>query len=80
MVAVLGNKTPEEFDLLTLPGIEGSSYSSNPVDLSNTSNNLEIGFVFAIKTNLGRYVKVRIHDVIQSGDFRDLALEIFVYR
>jgi hypothetical protein len=77
---VIGNKTPEEFDLLTLPGIQGLSYSTDPIDLSNNSGNLEIGFAFAIRTNLGRYVKVRIHDVIQSGDFRDLAIEIFIYK
>jgi len=80
MLAFIGNKTPEEFDLLSLPGIQGLSYSTSVIDLSNDSENLEIGFAFAIKTNLGRYVKVRIHDVIVSGDFRDLAVEVFVYK
>ena len=63
-VAVIGPKLDTDFDALPLQYIQGLTYSSNPIDMSNTSTNLASQFAFAIKTGLGRYAKIRIADVI----------------
>ncbi len=78
--AVLGLKADVDFDNLTIENIQALSFTSNPIDLSNTSANLARTFAFAIKTGLGRYVKVRIADVINRDPDRDLALEVFIFK
>ena len=80
MIAAVGPRNGTEFDALTLEQIQGLSYTTNPVDMSDNSQSLAPQFAFAIRTDLGRFAKVRISDVITSGTNRDLALEIFVYK
>jgi len=78
--AVLGTKTGDQFDNeITIKTLRSLNYGATSIDLSNTSPNLAANFTFAIKTNLGRYVKVRIADVITSDIYRDLALEMYIY-
>ncbi len=80
-VAVIGERTSAQFDdEVTLPYLQGLSYTTNPVDMSNGSANLREAVTMAIRTGLGRYVKIRIANVVERGDNRDLVLEIFVYR
>jgi hypothetical protein len=94
-VASLGNLSDDEFDAITLSELQAGSvrvsstrtitftYSTSAISLDNGSANLAIGYTFAIKTSLGRYVKVHVADVITRGadtTMRDLALEIYVYR
>ncbi len=85
--AVLGTKSNDQFDNeVTISVLRGLTYNSTMIDLSNSSPYLVPEFTFAIKTGLGRYVKVRIADVITRSDsnnqpiYRDLALEMYVYR
>jgi len=87
LIAPLGMKSGTDFDNITLPNLDPSvvSYSSNAINLSDSSGNFVQGFCFAIKTNLGHYVKVRIRTVVTyqapstSAD-SEMALEIFVYK
>jgi hypothetical protein len=82
-LATLGQKTDAAFDAVTLEELQGLSYSSSAISLNDGSSNLAAGFSFAIRTGLGRYVKVKLGDVITRGTDstkRDLALEIYVYR
>jgi hypothetical protein len=85
--AVLGTLDNTQFDdNVTIETLRGLDYSTTVIDLSNSSSNLAANFAFAIKTGLGRYVKVRIADVITRQDnnsqpvFRDLALEMYIYK
>ncbi len=79
--AVLGALTGDQFDTeVNIETLRNLTYGATSIDLSNTSPNLVANFAFAIKTNLGRYVKVRIADVITSDIYRDLALEMYIYR
>ena len=80
MIAAVGLRNATDFDALTLEQIQGLSYTANPIDMSDNSQSLAPQFAFAIRTDLGRFAKVRIADVITSGSNRDLALEIFVYK
>jgi hypothetical protein len=80
MIAAIGLRNPTDFDALTLEQIQGLSYTTNPIDMGDNSQSLAREFAFAIRTGLGRFVKVRIADVITSGTLRDLGLEIFVYK
>lgn len=79
--ALLGTKTGDQFDdEITIETLRSLSYNATSIDLSNTSPNLVANFTFAIKTNLGRYVKARIADIITSDVYRDLALEVYIYK
>jgi hypothetical protein len=79
--AVLGTKTDAQFDNeISIETLRSLNYGATSIDLSNASPNLAANFTFAIKTNLGRYVKVRIADIITSGIYRDLALEMYIYK
>ncbi len=84
--AVIGVKTSDQFDTdLTVEYLQGLSYNTNPIDMSDTSSNLQAGFAFAVKTGLGRYAKLRIGSVISRTDdqgnaYKDLALEVFLYK
>jgi hypothetical protein len=80
-VAVLGIKTDPQFDDdVTIDVLRGLTYTTTPIDLSDNSPNLARQFAFAVRTGLGRYVKIRIADPIQRDTYRDLALEIYVYK
>jgi hypothetical protein len=66
---------------LTQEYLRGLPYSQNTIDLTYVG----IGYGFAVRTGLGRYVKVRVADVIRVGYpdgtvLQDLALEVYVYR
>ncbi len=79
--AIIGQKSDVEFDDdVTITYLRSLSYTSSNLDLSDGSANLQSGFTFAVRTGLGRYVKIRIREVVQRGTERDLALEIYVYR
>ena len=59
------------------------TYGTSAISLNDGSSNLTVGYAFAIKTGLGRYVKVHVGDIITRGSDtakRDLALEVYVYR
>ncbi|PYV03974.1 MAG: hypothetical protein DMG10_09430, partial [Acidobacteria bacterium] len=79
-LAVIGFRDDPTFDSLGPELLRSLTYSSNSIDMSDDSPNLAPQFAFAIRTGLGRFVKVRIGDVITSGTKRDLTLEVFVYK
>jgi hypothetical protein len=89
LVSVVGTQSETQFDNISLEQLQARTYDANNIDLSDGSSNLVRGFAFAIKTALGRYVKVRVAEVYSLDRVRsdgttrvnkDLALEIFVYR
>ncbi len=80
-IALIGVRNTSQFDNdVTQEFLRGLSYTPNPVDLSDGSPNLANQMVFAVRTALGRFVKIRIAEVITAGTERDLSLEVFVYR
>jgi len=82
-VSIIGIKDGSQFDGLTQEYLRGLTYTPNNIDMTNgTSSRLAVGFTFAIKTGLGRYVKVRVRDYVGYSDsnYIDLMLEIFVYK
>jgi len=85
LFAPIGKKDTDPFDNLTIGDLRALNYTTSPIDLSDNSANLTTTYAFAIKTSLGRYVKVRIADVITRNDtggavYKDLALEVYVYK
>ena len=84
----------EQFDNVTLSDLQAGkitltsstitfTYGTSAISLNDGSSNLTVGYAFAIKTGLGRYVKVHVGDIITRGSDtakRDLALEVYVYR
>ena len=68
------------FDDETLADLCSLPFTATSINLDDNSANLAADMAFAIKTGLGRYVKVRILYVITVGNKRDLALEIYVYK
>ncbi len=80
--AVLGTKTNDQFDNeVNIDTLRGLTYTATALDLRDGSSNLAANFTFAIKTGLGRYVKLRIADVItRDTTNKDLALEVYVYK
>jgi hypothetical protein len=82
MVAVIGVTSATDFDAWGLEDLRSLSYTADSIDMSDNSPNLANGFTFAIKTGLGRYVKVRVREWVEySNDpARDLLLEIYVYK
>ncbi len=85
-VAVIGQRTGDQFDQeVTLTYLQGLSYGQSPIDMSDGSPNLNTdsmlgNFSFAVRTGLGRYVKLRVSSVISSDTGKDLVLEAFVSR
>jgi len=76
-----GQSMIDQFDAITLGDLLNKTYTINPIDFSDNSPNLaQDGFAFAIKTNLGRYAKVRVRYVISWTGGDDLVLEIYVYK
>jgi hypothetical protein len=81
MVAPIGVRSDSQFDNeVTLEFLQGLTYSSTAIDMSNGSPNLASGFAFAIQTGLKRYVKVRVSVVVTQVNDRHLVLEMEVYR
>jgi hypothetical protein len=81
MFAPIGLRSDSQFDNeVTLEFLQGLTYSTNPIDMSNGSPNLAGGFAFAIQTGLKRYVKVRVSVVVSQANDRHLVLEMEVYR
>ncbi len=96
-VAPIGLRNSHEFDgdadgqngvianNVTLEYLQGLNYTTNSLDMSDNSTNLTLGYAFAIKTGLGRYVKARIADYItrtnaDGSAYKDLALELYIYK
>ena len=79
-LATIGSRDPASFDSLSLTYLQGLNYSLDRIDMSDGSSNLQLDYAFAVKTNLGRYAKVRISRVIPQDTARDLGLEVYVYR
>ncbi len=79
-IAVVGLRNDMEFDALSIEQIQSLTYTTNPIDMSDGASSLATQFAFAIRTDLGRFVKVRIADVITRDTNRDLALEVFIYK
>jgi hypothetical protein len=79
-IAAIGNLSDSQFDAYTIEQLQALTYSTAAVDLGDASPNLAPGFSFGLKTGLGRYAKIRIVDVIQRNNSRDLALKVLVNR
>jgi hypothetical protein len=79
-LATIGSRDPTAFDSLSLTDLRALTYTLESIDMSDGSSNLQTDFTFAVKTNLGRYAKIRISRVITEGTARNLGLEAYVYR
>jgi hypothetical protein len=84
IMAKVGVKTDDEFDKISLVDIQ-SAIAKNPVDridLSNGAPDLMPGFVFAVRTGLGRYAKVLVWTYLTYSDsnYTDLLTKIYVYK
>jgi hypothetical protein len=82
-LSIIGIRNTTDFDRLSLSDLQGRTYSSSPISLNDSSANFAVNFAFAIKTNLGRYAKVRIGDIITDGadsTLRHLVLEVLTFR
>ncbi len=80
-LAIIGQRSDVQFDDdVNITYLRGLTHTSSNIDLSDGSANLQSGFTFGVRTALGRYVKIRIREVIERGADRDLALEIYVYK
>ena len=75
-IAYLGVKTPLQFALLGPNELQALSYGATPiVGDNNASNQLVAGTVFAVRTDLGNYAKVRV-----TTYGYNIALRISTYR
>lgn len=75
-IAYLGVMTPLQFALLGPAQLQALNYGSQPIVGDNNSHNkLVAGAVFAVRTNLGNYAKVR---VVTYG--YNLAIRLTTYR
>jgi hypothetical protein len=79
-MAALGSKDATSFDNVNLIQLQSLNYNLDTIDMSDNSPNLQSDFAFAVKTNLGRYAKIRVASVIEQGTARSLGLEVYVYR
>jgi hypothetical protein len=79
-IAALGLTTNEQFDGASIDSLRNQNYTSDPIDLSDGSPNKAEGFSFALKTGLGRYVKLRLAEAVQDERGFRLAIEIFIYK
>ena len=60
--ALLAHMGKPNFDAVSLQTLQAQSYTGTPINGSNNSNNkLTAGTVIAIKTNAGRYAKLKIN-------------------
>jgi hypothetical protein len=81
--SIIGVKDFSQFDGITQETLRGLTYTTDSIDMTDgTASHLTLNFAFAIKTGLGRYVKVRVIDFVGYSDskYMDLMLEIFVYK
>lgn len=87
-ISAIGKREPKDFDNLSLSDLVARTYVANGIiDLSDGAATpaRDAGtYAFAIKTNLGRYAKVRIAKVItiSSGTdtYYDLVVEVYTFR
>ncbi len=79
-LAIIGSRAPEAFDAVSLSDLRALNYTLESIDMSDGSSNLQADFSFAVKTNQGRYAKIRVSRVITEGTARNLGLEAYVYR
>jgi hypothetical protein len=81
-VAIIGTRTFQEFDTqITQTFLEGLTYTSNPIDMSDGATTLVLDMAFAVRTELGTFVKLRVADILTTQDNqKHLALEIFPYK
>jgi hypothetical protein len=79
-LATIGSRDPTGFDSISLTNLQALTYNVESIDMSDGSSNLQTDFTFAVKTNLGRYAKIRVSRVITEGTARSLGLEVYVYR
>jgi hypothetical protein len=60
--AMLAHMGQPNFDAVSLQALQGQPYTSTPINGSNNSSNqLTPGSVIAVKTNAGRYAKLKIN-------------------
>ncbi len=60
--AMLANMGKPNFDAVSLQTLQSQPYTANPINGSNNaSNQLTAGTVIAVKTNAGRYAKMKIN-------------------
>jgi hypothetical protein len=80
--SVIGDLNAVDFDNISLEDLSSRTYASDSIDLGDNSGHLVSGFAFAVKTGLGRYVKIRVRGVISYGDstYKDLTLEIYIFK
>ncbi|MBZ5499241.1 MAG: hypothetical protein LAP85_22815 [Acidobacteriia bacterium] len=81
-IGVIAPQNAGSFDTISLDNLRSFTYSTDSIDLGDSSGNLVQGFTFAIKTGLGRYVKVRVRDWVEytNSSVKDLLLEIYVFK
>ncbi|MGA2261440.1 MAG: hypothetical protein ABSH28_08390 [Acidobacteriota bacterium] len=74
--------TWDEFNALMVEDLSKLNYTTDPIDLGDTSANLTPGFCFAIKTGLGRYAKVMIWNLVgySNSYYIDMMLAIQVFK
>jgi len=83
-IAPIGIRSNDAFDNISLPQLKAlTNYEKNgQIDLSGGF--LDVGFTFAVHTDIGNYAKLRIVRVIDTidGPFenKDLVLEVCLYR
>jgi hypothetical protein len=79
-LAIIGSLGYDAFDGVSLSQLIDLKPSLDRIDMSDGSSNLQADFCFAVRTNLGRYAKIRVSRVITEGTARNLGLEAYVYR
>jgi hypothetical protein len=84
-LASLGVNNDTSFDAISLPTLRALNYntsSGHVIDLSGS--NMQVGFTFAIHTDVGNYAKARITRIIDTTDGArqniDIVLEVYVYK
>jgi hypothetical protein len=82
-LSIIGTRNDTDFDRLSLSDLQSRTYSSSAISLNDSSTNFAVTFAFAVKTNLGRYAKVRVADIITDAidtTLKHLVLEVFTFR
>ena len=79
-----GPKTDQEFDKISLADLRALSYQTDVIELGANPQETHRTFVFAVRTGLGQYAKVRIANIIQTAGesgaiYYDLALEVYIF-
>jgi hypothetical protein len=90
-ISAIGSMDAGSFDAISVVALKGRTYSTSAtIDLSDGSSNLQPGFAFAVRTDVGNYAKARILRVIDTTDTtmipgttlynEDLVLEVCIYK